>query len=541
MPLPVAGDEREGGQATPSSENTGTLALAVASPSTELHRLAEIRFQLQALPQNTKGLGEFVRTKLLRSQSLLTDSPEGRAHLSALAAVRQQPQDSDARLALEDQRAEARRNLEEGVQAFRAEYKEAINSAREGIVLLQQLALDVPRQREQARQDRIGYAYHEGYKQAVGAFRKQCHLLLHQSEFVSRRWVLECQRRAGLDQSELRSSAVAAEMIVERPLAASVDDPNAQLVWFPNPAGPKPPVLEHANEEELALVPVEVEDDAEAAPATMPAPVLRLACRSRAPPKEETALQAPDEPDHARLREEAIRAERERLTPERVQKIRQAYERLATQRDWPKLPGDGLPDGLKARVAWFFFANARFREALEAKQRAAARSAVTDKLARQREQCPRCQRESFATSCFCRQEAACAWDTACAKHIALSVAEEVKIEEELSSEWAEEAINAAIRAWQKDLDLAAKARRDSQARQQAEEAESDRRCEVEVQAREHLRLETRRCPKCLDADECMGGMCSVHEENFRALCVAMSSGGSDKPMPAPLRAPAPQC
>ena len=86
-------------------------------------------------------------------------------------------------------------------------------------------------------------------------------------------------------------------------------------------------------------------------------------------------------------------------------------------------------------------------------------------MARQRGKRPRCQREkSLASSYFCRQEAAYAWDPACAEHLALSVAEEVKIEEELSSEWAEE----AIYAWQRDSDLAAKARRDSQARQQAE-------------------------------------------------------------------------
>ena len=71
---------------------------------------------------------------------------------------------------------------------------------------------------------------------------------------------------------------------------------------------------------------------------------------------------------------------------------------------------------------------------------------------------------SLARDFFCRHKTAYAWDHACAKHLALSVAEEVKIEEELSSEWAEE----AIYAWQRDLDLAAKARRDSQARQQAE-------------------------------------------------------------------------
>ena len=118
-------------------------------------------------------------------------------------------------------------------------------------------------------------------------------------------------------------------------------------------------------------------------------------------------------------------------------------------------------------------------------------------MARQRGKCPRCRREkSLASSYFCRQEAAYAWDPACAKHLALAVAEEVKIEEELCSEWAEEAVNAAICAWRKDLDSAAQARRDSQARQQAQEAESDRRREVEKQAREQLRPETRRCEDC---------------------------------------------
>jgi hypothetical protein len=226
-----------------------------------------------------------------------------------------------------------------------------------------------------------------------------------------------------------------------------------------------------------------------------------------------------------------------------MQKIRQAYQHLATRRDWLTLAGEGLPDWLKARVARFFLANAGFREALQAKKRAAASSAVTDKLARQREKCPRCQREkSLASSYFCRQETACAWGV-CSKHLALSVAQEVKIEEELCSEWAEEAINAAICAWQKDLDLPAKARRDSQARQQAEETESDRRREVEKQAREQLRPQTRRCEDCWEYDEVTGGMCPLHEERHRALCKAVGSGGLEKPVPAQLSAqtPALQC
>ena len=317
-----------------------------------------------------------------------------------------------------------------------------------------------------------------------------------------------------------------AEMIEQRSPVASAEDANASVI------------AKNSIEEELALVPMEAE--AQAAQATMPAPVLPLVRQSRAPPEEETALQAPVEPDHAKLREEAIRTERERLAPERVREITKAYERLAARHAWPQLPGDGLPHELKSRVKWFFLVNADFQHALQAKKRAAASSAVTDKLARQREKCPRCQREkSLARDFFCRQKTAYAWDHACAKHLALSVAEEVKIEEELSSEWAEE----AIYAWQRDLDLAAKARRDSQARQQAEEAESNRRHEVERQARERLRLETRRCEDCWKYDEPTGGMCPLHEETHRALRVAMSSGFSDKPMPAPLsvRTPALQC
>ena len=110
----------------------------------------------------------------------------------------------------------------------------------------------------------------------------------------------------------------------------------------------------------------------------------------------------------------------------------------------------------------------------------------------------------------------------------------MKIEEELSSEWAEEAINAAIRAWQRDLDLAAKARRDSRARQEAEDAESDRLREVERQVRERLRPETRSCEMCMEAGECIGGMCSLHESRIRALCMAVNCGSAAKPTPAPL-------
>ena len=206
-------------------------------------------------------------------------------------------------------------------------------------------------------------------------------------------------------------------MIEQRSPVASAEDANASVI------------AKNSIEEELALVPMEAE--AQAAQATMPAPVLPLVRQSRAPPEEGTAFQAPMEPDHAKLREEAIRTERERLAPERVREITKAYERLAARHAWPQPPGDEL----KSRVKWFFLVNADFQHALQAKKRAAASSAVTDKLARQREKCPRCQREkSLARDFFCRHKTAYAWDHACAKHLALSVADAVKIEEELSSE-----------------------------------------------------------------------------------------------------------
>ena len=44
-------------------------------------------------------------------------------------------------------------------------------------------------------------------------------------------------------------------------------------------------------------------------------------------------------------------------------------------------------------LATLFLANAGFQHALQAKKRAVASSAVTDTLAKQREKCPRCQRE----------------------------------------------------------------------------------------------------------------------------------------------------
>ena len=145
-----------------------------------------------------------------------------------------------------------------------------------------------------------------------------------------------------------------AEMIEQRSPVASAEDANASVI------------AKNSIEEELALVPMEAE--AQAAQATMPAPVLPLVRQSRAPPEEGTAFQAPAAPDHAKLREEAIRTERERLAPERVREITKAYERLATRHAWPQLPGDGLPHELKSRVKWFFLVNADFQHALQAKK-----------------------------------------------------------------------------------------------------------------------------------------------------------------------------
>ena len=115
-----------------------------------------------------------------------------------------------------------------------------------------------------------------------------------------------------------------AEMIEQRSPVASAEDANASVI------------AKNSIEEELALVPMEAE--AQAAQATMPAPVIPLDSQSRAPPEEETAFQAPMEPDHAKLRKEAIQAERERLAPERARAVTKAYARLATIRDWPPTP-----------------------------------------------------------------------------------------------------------------------------------------------------------------------------------------------------------
>ena len=62
--------------------------------------------------------------------------------------------------------------------------------------------------------------------------------------------------------------------------------------------------------------------------------------------------------------------------PEQTQKIKQAYQRLAAQHEWPALAEDAEPpDGLKSRVACFFAANLRFQDALRAKWRSSRKHA----------------------------------------------------------------------------------------------------------------------------------------------------------------------
>ena len=182
------------------------MILAFAEPQSvaELRRLREITFQLQALQKTDEGLGAYVRKRLLKeSQSLLSKWPEGHAHHSELAAQQSKNSPtSGAQLALQAERAEARRNNEQSAEAFQREYKEAASKAREGVVLLQQLALEVFRQRDQACKERFGFAYHEGYKKAILSFRDR------ENDFISERWVLERQRRADLTANELGSCAV---------------------------------------------------------------------------------------------------------------------------------------------------------------------------------------------------------------------------------------------------------------------------------------------------------------------------------------------
>ena len=70
--------------------------------------------------------------------------------------------------------------------------------------------------------------------------------------------------------------------------------------------------------------------------------------------------------------------------------------------------------------------------------------------------------------------------------------------------------------------------------QEEAEADSERVRAVERQVRERLRPETRGCEMCMEVDECIGGMCSLHESRFRALCMAVNCGSAAKPTPAPL-------
>ena len=291
--------------------------------------------------------------------------------------------------------------------------------------------------------------------------------------------------------------------------------------------------------EDLVLVPVGTEDPVHnTAMMLAHVPTTTLAHMPPAARAYHTAEPMPPA-DHAKLREDAVQAERDRLAPELAQKIRQAYQRLALQHGWPPLAEEvELPGDLKSRVAWFFKVNPAFKHALHTKWRHMARSAVTSTLSKQRETCSCCKHQQFLARDpfgyhFSEKGTTFVWD-ACAQHRALTVTEEASIETDVRAEWAEEAVNAAVCAWRQQLDAEAKARRDSLARQEEAEADSERVREVERQVRERLRPETRGCEMCLEADECIGGMCSLHESRFRALCMAVSCGSAAKPTPAPL-------
>ena len=116
------------------------------------------------------------------------------------------------------------------------EYKEACASAQKGVIRLQELSLEVQRQRQVAREERIGYVHHEGYKAAVLAFRK-LHSELLRHDFVDQRWILDCQRQADLVW-ELGTRAVDPSCLDPRPLARAVGM-ECDLVWWPKPAGPR--------------------------------------------------------------------------------------------------------------------------------------------------------------------------------------------------------------------------------------------------------------------------------------------------------------
>jgi len=323
------------------------------------------------------------------------------------------------------------------------------------------------------------------------------------------------------------------------------DDPMAlavaELPTAAEPAGPEP--LRQHVAEDLVLVPVGTEDHVHNAPAMLahvPTTTLAHVPPAARPYHIAPMVEAAAEPvDHAKLREDAIQAERDRLAPEEALHTKRAYQRLASKHDWPALAEEvELPGGLKSRVAWFFKVNPRFKHALHTKWRDMARSAVTSTLAKQRETCSRCKHEQFLARDpfsypFSERGTTFVWD-ACAQHRALTVTEEANIETDVRAEWAEEAVNAAVCAWRQQLDAEAKARRDNLARQEEAEADSERLREVGRQVRERLRPETRSCEMCMEADECIGGMCSLHESRFRALCMAASCGSAAKPTPAPL-------
>ena len=209
-------------------------------------RLKELTYQLAVVKDLTLGdplARLYVKTKLSDEQrTLLTKWPEGERYLMQLTRAMEHPEgidcDTGAKLALKDCREAAIIQLRKNAETLQHEYEEACSSARESVIHLQKLALDVLCQQDLAHRERIGRKFHEGHKAAVLAFRKLSSELERQA-FISQHWLLECQQHAGLDDSEY---SLDPSNLALRPLACAVGN-EYSLIWQPQPAGPRGPFI----------------------------------------------------------------------------------------------------------------------------------------------------------------------------------------------------------------------------------------------------------------------------------------------------------
>ena len=233
----------------------------------------------------------------------------------------------------------------------------------------------------------------------------------------------------------------------------------------------------------------------------------------------------------------AAKEEMARLAPEYWQQIRRAYERLAPQHAWPPMPA-ALPQQFAAAVDWFFDkffdmkAPSAFQSALVAKRKEAA--AVSEKLKKSRRRCTFCQIEARVAQLGDAKQALFrevdgAWEVACAQHKALTAIEEVRLEMELRSQWAERAVLYAVGSVNRQLEAAERARLASLAREEEDAIERERRDAVRKRARASLDVDARECAKCNEADWRQGSYCSAHGERLEALCERLNgevAGGS---------------